>query len=117
MKIAAVHAIANLAKQPVPDVVNRSLPCEQLHFRSRILHPETGRPAPHHRSVLRRGKAAMDSGVARKQIADWDAYRLQLRELMGYESKLTRQLYDTARRNPQRVVFAEAFTQYAESRR
>ena len=49
----------------------------------------------------------MDSGVARKHIADWDAYRLQLRELMGYESKLTRQLYDTARRNPQRVVFAE----------
>ena len=44
-------------------------------------------------------KAAMDSGVARKHIADWDAYRLQLRELMGYESKLTRQLYDTARRD------------------
>ena len=39
-------------------------------------------------------KAAMDSGVARKHIADWDAYRLQLRELMGYESKLTRQLSD-----------------------
>ncbi len=52
-------------------------------------------------------KAAMESGVARKDIEDWDAYRLQLRELMGYESKLTRQLYDTARRNPQRVVFAE----------
>lgn len=49
----------------------------------------------------------MESGVARKDIEDWDAYRLQLRELMGYESKLTRQLYDTARRNPQRVVFAE----------
>ena len=52
-------------------------------------------------------EAAMESGVARKDIEDWDAYRLQLRELMGYESKLTRQLYDTARRNPQRVVFAE----------
>ena len=49
----------------------------------------------------------MESGVARKHIEDWDAYKLQLRELMGYESKLTRQLYDTARRNPQKVVFAE----------
>ena len=49
----------------------------------------------------------MESGVARKDIEDWDAYCVQLRELMGYESKLTRQLYDTARRNPQRVVFAE----------
>ena len=52
-------------------------------------------------------RAAMESGVARKNIEDWDAYKLQLRELMGQESKLTRQLYDTARRNPQRVVFAE----------
>ena len=52
-------------------------------------------------------RAAMESGVARKHIEDWDAYCLYLRELMGYESKLTRQLYDIARRNPQRVVFAE----------
>ena len=52
-------------------------------------------------------KAAMESGVARTEIKDWDAYCVHLRELMGYESKLTRQLYDTARRNPQRVVFAE----------
>jgi malate dehydrogenase (oxaloacetate-decarboxylating)(NADP+) len=52
-------------------------------------------------------KAAMDSGVARKPITDWEAYRQHLKELMGQESKLTRQLYDTARRNPQRVVFAE----------
>ena len=49
----------------------------------------------------------MDSGVARKHIEDWEAYRTRLKELMGYESKMTRQLYDTARRNPQRVVFAE----------
>ena len=49
----------------------------------------------------------MESGVARTEIKDWDAYCVHLRELMGYESKLTRQLYDTARRSPQRVVFAE----------
>ena len=52
-------------------------------------------------------KAAMDSGVARKNITDWEAYKTRLRELMGQESKLTRQLYETARRAPQRVVFAE----------
>ncbi len=52
-------------------------------------------------------KAAMESGVARKNITDWEAYKTRLRELMGQESKLTRQLYETARRAPQRVVFAE----------
>lgn len=49
----------------------------------------------------------MESGVARKNIEDWDGYKTHLRELMGQESQLTRQLYDTARRHPQRVVFAE----------
>ena len=47
-------------------------------------------------------KAAMESGVARKNITDWEAYKTRLRELMGQESKLTRQLYETARRDPQR---------------
>ena len=107
MKIAAVHAIANLAKQPVPDVVN-----EAYHVNNFTFGPEYFIPKPVDPRLITEvscavAKAAMDSGVARKHIADWDAYRLQLRELMGYESKLTRQLYDTARRNPQRVVFAE----------
>ena len=50
---------------------------------------------------------AMESGVARKQITDWDEYKNHLRELMGQENKLTRQLYKTTRRNTQRVIFAE----------
>ena len=107
MKIAAVHAIANLAKQPVPDVVN-----EAYHVNNFTFGPEYFIPKPVDPRLITEvscavAKAAMESGVARKDIEDWDAYRLQLRELMGYESKLTRQLYDTARRNPQRVVFAE----------
>ena len=57
MKIAAVHAIANLAKQPVPDVVNAVIPREQPLFRRGILYPETGRSTPHHRSFLRSGKS------------------------------------------------------------
>ena len=107
MKIAAVHAIANLAKQPVPDVVN-----EAYHVNNFSFGPEYFIPKPFDPRLITEvscavAKAAMESGVARKDIEDWDAYCVQLRELMGYESKLTRQLYDTARRNPQRVVFAE----------
>ncbi|KAA4498668.1 NADP-dependent malic enzyme [Bacteroides ovatus] len=96
MKIAAVHAIANLAKQPVPDVVNAA------YF---IPKPVDPRLITEVSCAV--AKAAMESGVARTEIKDWDAYCVHLRELMGYESKLTRQLYDTARRSPQRVVFAE----------
>lgn len=107
MKKAAVRAIADLAKQPVPDVVN-----EVYHVNNFTFGPEYFIPKPVDPRLITEvssavARAAMESGVARKHIEDWDAYKLQLRELMGYESKLTRQLYDTARRNPQKVVFAE----------
>ena len=107
MKIAAVHAIANLAKQPVPDVVN-----EAYHVNNFTFGPEYFIPKPVDPRLITEvscavARAAMESGVARTDIKDWDAYCVHLRELMGYESKLTRQLYDTARRHPQRVVFAE----------
>ena len=107
MKLAAVHAIADLAKQPVPDVVN-----EAYHVNNFTFGPDYFIPKPVDPRLITEvscavARAAMESGVARKNIEDWDAYKLQLRELMGQESKLTRQLYDTARCNPQRVVFAE----------
>ena len=107
MKLAAVRAIANLAKQPVPDVVN-----EVYHVNNFTFGPEYFIPKPVDPRLITEvsmavAKAAMESGVARKPITDWEAYRQHLKELMGQESKLTRQLYDTARRNPQRVVFAE----------
>ena len=107
MKLAAVRAIAGIAKQPVPDVVNEAYHVNNLTFGPSYFIPKPVDPRLITEVSCAVAKAAMDSGVARKHIADWDAYRLQLRELMGYESKLTRQLYDTARRNPQRVVFAE----------
>lgn len=107
MKIAAVHAIANLAKQPVPDVVN-----EAYHVNNFTFGPEYFIPKPVDPRLITEvscavAKAAMESGVARNNIEDWDAYTIQLRELMGYESKMTRQLFETARCSPQRVVFAE----------
>ncbi len=108
MKIAAVHAIAGLAKQPVPDVVNAAYEVNSLSFGPEYFIPKPVDPRLITEVSCAVAKAAMESGVARKPITDWDAYALHLRELMGYESKLTRQLYDAARGNPQRVVFAEA---------
>ena len=107
MKLAAVRAIANLAKQPVPDVVNDAYHVNNLTFGPDYFIPKPVDPRLITEVSCAVARAAMESGVARKHIEDWDAYCLYLRELMGYESKLTRQLYDIARRNPQRVVFAE----------
>jgi len=107
MKLAAVHAIADLAKQPVPDVVNEAYHVNNLTFGPAYFIPKPVDPRLITQVSMAVAKAAMESGVARKPITDWEAYATQLRELMGQESKLTRQLYDTARSNPQRVVFAE----------
>ncbi|MCI5580858.1 MAG: NADP-dependent malic enzyme [Phocaeicola plebeius] len=107
MKLAAVRAIASLAKQPVPDVVNNAYHVNNLTFGPDYFIPKPVDPRLITEVSMAVAKAAMDSGVARKQITDWEAYKHHLRELMGQENKLTRQLYATARRNPQRVVFAE----------
>jgi Phosphotransacetylase len=107
MKIAAVKAIANLAKQPVPDVVNEVYHVNNFTFGPKYFIPKPVDPRLITEVSIAVAKAAMESGVARKPITDWEAYKTKLRELMGQESKLTRQLHETARRNPQRVVFAE----------
>ena len=107
MKLAAVRAIADIAKQPVPDVVNEAYHVNNLTFGPSYFIPKPVDPRLITEVSMAVAKAAMESGVARKPIENWDAYTLHLKELMGYESKLTRQLRDTARRNPQRVVFAE----------
>ena len=107
MKLAAVRAIAGLAKQPVPDVVNEAYHVNNLTFGPSYFIPKPVDPRLITQVSMAVARAAMESGVARKPITDWEAYATQLRELMGQESKLTRQLYDTARSNPQRVVFAE----------
>ena len=107
MKLAAVRAIAGIAKQPVPDVVNEAYHVNNLTFGPSYFIPKPVDPRLITEVSMAVAKAAMESGVARKPIENWDAYALHLKELMGYESKLTRQLRDTARRSPQRVVFAE----------
>ena len=107
MKIAAVRAIAGLAKQPVPDVVNNAYHVNDLTFGRDYFIPKPVDPRLITEVSSAVARAAMESGVARTPIEDWDAYKQHLLELMGYESKLTAQLYEIARSNPQRVVFAE----------
>ena len=107
MKLAAVRAIANLAKKPVTDGVSEVYHVNNFTFGPDYFIPKPVDPRLITEVSMAVAKAAMDSGVARKPITDWEAYRQHLKELMGQESKLTRQLYDTARRDPQRVVFAE----------
>ena len=108
MKLAAVHAIADLAKQPVPDVVNDVYHVNNLTFGRDYFIPKPVDPRLITEVSAAVAKAAIDSGVARKKIEDWDEYKDSLSVLLGQETKLTQKLYATAAAHPQRVVFAEA---------
>ena len=107
MKMAAARAIAELARRPVPDIVNRAYHVRNFTFGPDYFIPKPVDPRLITEVSMAVAKAAIESGVARKEITDWKAYRQHLRELMGQESKFTQNLYDTARLSPKRVVFAE----------
>lgn len=107
MKLAAVRAIADLAKQPVPEIVNKVYKVGHLSFGRDYFIPKPVDPRLLVEVSTAVAKAAIASGVARKEITDWEGYKEHLLEFMGRESKLTQQIYDMARTEPQRVVFAE----------
>ena len=107
MKLAAVHAIADLAKKPVPDVVNDVYKVNNLTFGPAYFIPKPVDPRLITEVSAAVAKAAIESGVARHEITDWDEYKKNLRLRMGQETSVTQSLYDTARKHPQRVVFAE----------
>lgn len=107
MKLAAVHAIADLAKKPVPEIVNKVYHVSSLSFGRDYFIPKPVDPRLLTEVSAAVAKAAIESGVARKTITDWEAYKEHLLEFMGRESKLTQQIFDTVRTSPQRVVFAE----------
>ena len=111
MKMAAVLAIADLAKQAVPDVVNEVYHVNELTFGRNYFIPKPVDPRLITEVSAAVAKAAIESGVARKHIDDWEAYKQTLRQLLGQETKLTRNLHATASRHPQRVVFAEGENQ------
>ena len=107
MKLAAGHAIADLAKQPVPDVVNDVYHVNNLTFGRDYFIPKPVDPRLITEVSSAVAKAAIDSGVARKIITNWEEYKDSLSVMLGQETKLTQKLYSTAAAHPQRVVFAE----------
>ena len=107
MKMAAVKAIAQLAKMPVPEIVNQVYHVSDLQFGPKYFIPKPVDPRLITEVSAAVAKAAMESGVARTPITDWEAYKERLRQMLGQETKFTRTLHATAAMHPQRVVFAE----------
>jgi malate dehydrogenase (oxaloacetate-decarboxylating)(NADP+) len=108
MKLAAVHAIASLAKETVPDEVNEAYGDRNIFFGREQFIPKPLDPRLIYYVAPAVAKAAMDSGVARNPIQDWDAYKDELKNRLGLDNKFIRNLTEKAARNPKRVVFAEA---------
>ncbi|HZJ36349.1 MAG TPA: NADP-dependent malic enzyme [Gillisia sp.] len=108
MKMAAVLALAQLAKEPVPEQVNIAYGETRLNFGPEYILPKPFDPRLIAKVPPAVAKAAMESGVARKPITDWQAYEDELMERMGNDNKVSRLLMNRAKTNPKRVVFAEA---------
>lgn len=107
MKIATVYALAELTKKAVPDVVNEAYSIKKLQFGRDYIIPKPLDPRLLTHVAPAVAKAAMESGVARKQITNWEEYQNKLRDLMGLDNKMIRRLYEMARQKPKRVVFSE----------
>lgn len=108
MKLAAVHAIARLAKEVVPDSVNLAYGAKNLSYGKDYIIPKPIDSRLIYTVAPAVAKAAIDSGIARKVITDWDAYENDLRNRMGLDNKLMKNVQLRAKQDPQRVVFAEA---------
>jgi malate dehydrogenase (oxaloacetate-decarboxylating)(NADP+) len=108
MKMAAVHALANLAKKSVPEQVNIVYDEVSLTYGREYIIPKPFDPRLIYEIPPAIAKAAMESGVALEPIEDWEKYREELMERSGSGSKEIRLLHNRAKRDPKRVVFAEA---------
>jgi malate dehydrogenase (oxaloacetate-decarboxylating)(NADP+) len=108
MKLAAVHALANLTKEPVPEIVNMAYNEKHISFSRTYIIPKPLDPRLITTVSPAVAKAAMESGVAKIKITDWEAYNNELLNRLGKESNFIRVLGSKARKNPKRVVFAEA---------
>jgi malate dehydrogenase (oxaloacetate-decarboxylating)(NADP+) len=108
MKIAAVNALASLTKEDVPEAVNKAYKVENLHFGRDYIIPKPLDPRLIFHVAPAVAKAAMDTGVARTPITDWEAYKEGLKERMGMENRLIHEVRMKAQQNPKRLVFAEA---------
>ena len=108
MKMAAVKALANLAKQPVPEQVNIAYGETRLTFGRDYIIPKPFDPRLITEVPPAVARAAMESGVARAPIADWDRYEMELLQRSGDEKKVVRMLMSRAKANPKKIIFAEA---------
>lgn len=108
MKLAAVHALAALAKEPVPDMVNVAYNEKSLKFGPSYIIPKPIDPRLLVNVSMAVAKAAMDSGVAKKPIDNWDAYENELYQRLGSDELILRFMINKAKQSPKRVVFAEA---------
>jgi malate dehydrogenase (oxaloacetate-decarboxylating)(NADP+) len=110
MKLAAVHAIAQLAKEPVPEMVNLAYNKKNIVFGKEYIIPKPLDPRLIYTISPAVAKAAMESGVAQKPITNWDGYVNELKKRLGLDNKLIRVITNKAKQNPKRVVFADADT-------
>lgn len=108
MKMAAVKALARLAKESVPEQVNIAYGETRLTFGKEYIIPKPFDPRLIAEVPPAVAKAAMESGVAKEPILDWEKYKDELRERLGNDNKLIRLLFNRAKLDPKRVVFAEA---------
>ncbi len=108
MKLAATHALADLAKKPVPDMVNMVYGKDNLVFGREYIIPKPVDPRLLTTVAPAVAKAAMDSGVAKFPITNWEAYETQLSKRLGQDNSLSRAIITKAKQNPKRVVLADA---------
>jgi malate dehydrogenase (oxaloacetate-decarboxylating)(NADP+) len=108
MKIAAVYALANLAKQDVPENVNSAYMSKNLSFGREYIIPKPLDPRLITEVAPAVARAAMETGVARKPITDWEGYKIELMKRMGTYNPLINELHNKARQSPKRVVFSDA---------
>ncbi len=108
MKMAAVKALAQLAKTPVPDIVNMAYNDQNISFGPLYIIPKPVDPRLLSAVAPAVAKAAIESGVARTIITDWDNYVIELNKRLGLDNQLSRVIGNKARQQPKRVVFADA---------
>ena len=108
MKLAAVKALASLAKETIPEEVIEAYGEKNISFGREQIIPKPLDPRLIYYIAPAVAKAAMESGVAKNPIADWDLYEMELKSRLGLDNKLIRNITEKAQMNPKRVVFAEA---------
>lgn len=108
MKLAAVNALARLAKEPTPEIVNKAYSNDKIIFGKDYLIPKPLDPRLITTISPAVARAAIETGVARTEITDWEHYDVELQHRIGIDQKLMSQVISKAKKHPKRVVFAEA---------